>query len=139
MSPRVATSAPTSFSEAIAAVIDREIGLSGSPVAHVIRAAGISRNYYYKRIRGESVFNTNDISNIAEAIGLDPFELTRLAIEEMRKREHIAPVTHAQFGEPNVGGAGDDEIVIPKNVEEEWLGKYAAHPKGDEPIDHGTP
>lgn len=32
--------------------------------------------------------------------------------------------------------ADDEDLDIPDNVEEEWAGRYAAHPKGDEPQDH---
>lgn len=38
----------------------------------------------------------------------------------------------------NVSGVSDTE-EIPENVEELLAGQYAAHKKGDEPIDHGTP
>lgn len=116
MSPRASAGTPTTFSVAIASVIDREIGLSGKPVAHVLKEAGISRNYYYKRIRGENVFNTNDMSAIAAAIGMDPFELTRRALDEMKKGERLAPVT--SIG--NVSGSDENEQPDDEHIGDSW-------------------
>lgn len=144
MSPRATAGEPTDFSSAIAETIDRQIGLSGLPVAHVIKEAGLSRNYYYKRIRGEGMFNTNDLDRLARALGKDPFDLIRIALSEMDRKNRGAEVHDLASRRRNVGGAGEDvssgeDFDIPENVEEEWAGQYAAHPKGDDPIDHGAP
>ena len=64
------------------------------------------------------------------------------ASKELSALESASPsnVIHAKFTKAkNVGGADEDDIVIPDNVEEAWLGEYAADPSGDDPIDHGAP
>lgn len=132
MSPRASAGTPTNFSVAVARTIDRQIGLSGIPVAQVLREAGLSRNYYYKRVRGEGMFNTNDIDKIGHALGLDPFALTALALQELEQARPVAPVVVGSFGQ----NRDDSGTEIPDDVEDEWEGRYAAHPNEDWPEDH---
>lgn len=48
-------------------------------------------------------------------------------------RESSAEVIVGRFGQ-NAGNENDDDI--PADVEEAWAGRFAAHPKGNEPEDH---
>ncbi|UOQ56043.1 hypothetical protein MUN78_10040 [Leucobacter allii] len=108
MSPRATAGEPTDFSSAVAETIDRQIGLSGIPVAHVIKEAGLSRNYYYKRIRGEGMFNTNDIDTIARALGMDPFDLIRMALAEMSRKKQGADIHDLDSRRASVAGVYED-------------------------------
>lgn len=101
--------------------------MSGRPVAQVIADAGFSRNYYYKRARHEMPFNTNDISQIAQAIGLEPDAI----LEEALNRNRPSNVIVGGFGQ-----TANIEDEIPENVEEAWAGRFAASPKSDIPEDH---
>lgn len=87
MSPRGSEKSPVTFSRAVSDAIDHLIGVSGIPVAQVIRDAGLSRTYYYKRIRYELSFTTNDISAIAEAIDIEPDVIINEALGRMSARE----------------------------------------------------
>ncbi len=134
MTPRASQGVATAFSRGVADTITHLVGMSGISVVQVLADAGISRNYYYKRARYELPFNTNDISQIAQALGITPDEIITAALE----RALPAPpnVIVGRFGE---NAAEQDPTEIPENVEEAWSGKYAADPAGDDPIDHGTP
>lgn len=131
MNPRASQGTASAFSRGVADTIGHMIGMSGYSVVQVLADAGISRNYYYKRARYELPFNTNDISQIAQALGITPDEI----ISEAISRSTAAPanVIVGSFGQT---APTNEEIEIPENVEEEWAGKFAAHPKGDETEDH---
>lgn len=43
-------------------------------------AAGMSRSYFYKRMRGEYAFGLNDIELLAAALGVHPAMITALAV-----------------------------------------------------------
>ncbi|WP_291053630.1 helix-turn-helix transcriptional regulator [Herbiconiux sp.] len=47
--------------------------------AELIQRTGMGRNTFYKKLRGEVPFNTNDIDVIAEALGCDPMLILRTA------------------------------------------------------------
>ena len=61
--------------------IRRAINESGISDMEITKRAGMSRDYFYKRMRGERPFNTNDISKIADALGMDAFIILRRAAE----------------------------------------------------------
>ena len=67
------------FSLDVVAEIKRAIQESGLMDKDVIRITGISQDYFYKRMRGDAPFNTNDISKIADALGMDAFIILRRA------------------------------------------------------------
>ncbi|SJM69327.1 hypothetical protein FM112_14075 [Gulosibacter sp. 10] len=91
------------------------VGKSGRPIADVLEDAGISRNYYYKRLRGEMPFNTNDLSRIAAAVGIDMFDLLVAATQ-----------TNVTYAEDRFGRR-DAPFSAPKSIEEELAGeRYVA-------------
>jgi len=53
--------------------------LSKYPASTIIAEAGMSRNYFYKRIRGENPFNTNDIDRLCQILGEDPVDIVQRA------------------------------------------------------------
>ncbi|MAP63169.1 MAG: hypothetical protein CMH34_05375 [Microbacterium sp.] len=63
------------FSRRVNGNIDDAIARDGRPIAEVYTAAGMSKNYFYTRMRGEKPFNTNDVEKIALVLRLDPFDL----------------------------------------------------------------
>ncbi|UAJ78362.1 hypothetical protein IT072_13955 [Leifsonia sp. ZF2019] len=79
------------FSQRIADEIDHAINMSGRSVSDVITEAGMSRNYYYKRLRGEMPFNTNDISELSDVVGVNPLDIMRAAA---RPRLSVVGDTH---------------------------------------------
>ncbi len=72
------------FSRRVAEEIDRAIGMDSRTASAIYGAAGMSRNYYYKRLRGEMPFNTNDIGQLADVLHMNPFELMRRAASAPR-------------------------------------------------------
>ncbi|WGD38507.1 helix-turn-helix transcriptional regulator [Lysinibacter sp. HNR] len=70
-----AEGAPSAFSMSVIAMVDDAVGRSGIPVKKILETAEMSRNYYYKRLRGEASFTTTDVDKIAKALGIDPFDL----------------------------------------------------------------
>lgn len=103
----------TTFSRRVAEEIDHAVRMSGQPAADIFAAAGMSRNYYYKRLRGEMPFNTNDIDRLGDALGINPFDLMRRATTN---------VTRADFGKTagaNVPTRGHD-LSIAASDEDDW-------------------
>lgn len=45
--------------------------------AEVIARSGVPRNTFYRKMRGETPLNTDDLDKIARALRLDPFSLVR--------------------------------------------------------------
>lgn len=100
---------------------------AGVSVQELIERSGIRRSSYFRKMRGETTFTTEDVDALARALGLDPLLVLSSAAPE--KRSNVI-----------VGGFGKNvDVEIPENVEEEWAGQYAADPAGDDPIDNGTP
>jgi hypothetical protein len=56
----------------------------------VLADAGMSRNYFYKRLRGEAPFNTNDVGNICDVLGIDPMQLM---CQATKPRLSVVPAT----------------------------------------------
>ena len=71
------------FSRRVIGNIDYAVGKDPRPAAEIITAAGMSRNYFYTRMRGEKPFNTNDVEAIADALGMDPFALLQAPTENV--------------------------------------------------------
>lgn len=138
---------------------------AGMKQSELAELAGITRQALSNIERG-SVPQIDNLRRIYEVLGIEiaPLEFSRetrqwLAIvggildslpEEKRDaagKAAVATVTeHLQAAARSnviVGGFGKDasanEEEIPENVEYELRGQYAAHPKGDEPVDHGNP
>lgn len=59
--------------------VRRAIDESNISDSEIIEKAEMSRDYFYKRMRGEKPFNTNDISKIADVLGVDAFLILRRA------------------------------------------------------------
>lgn len=77
----------------------------------VCAAADMSRDYFYKRMKGERPFNTNDVSKIADVLGMDAFIILRRAAsaEEVRNalRDERGPVVFSS--DDLVGGTLTDQ------------------------------
>lgn len=76
---------PNEFSRAFVDAVDDLRIRRGITTPALIAQAGFSRGYYYKRTRGETSFNTNDVQTIAEALGVSVGELLEPAITEMER------------------------------------------------------
>ncbi len=67
------------FSLRVIDVIENARHDAGMSQAELIQRSGIPRNSFYKRMRGEVPFNTNDIDAIASALDCDPMLILREA------------------------------------------------------------
>ncbi len=67
----------TIFSKTVADEIRQAIKASGLNNKETLAETGISPNYFYERMRGDKPFNTNDISKIADALGMEAFIILR--------------------------------------------------------------
>jgi transcriptional regulator with XRE-family HTH domain len=74
---------PNEFSRAFVDAVDDLRIQRGITTPGLIARAGFSRGYYYKRTRGETSFNTNDVQTIAEALGVSVGELLEPAVTQM--------------------------------------------------------
>lgn len=72
---RRAIGSSTEFSNGVARVIEQLRERARLSSVELSAAADMSSNYYYKRIRGEAPFNTNDIEKLAGALEIDLAEL----------------------------------------------------------------
>ena len=52
---------------------------AGMTNQELIDRSGMSASYYYGRLRGAAPFDTNDIENLAHALGTHPHEISRVA------------------------------------------------------------
>ena len=83
------------FSRRVIGNIDYAIGHDPRSAAEIVRQAGMSKNYFYVRMRGEKPFNTNDVDALAEVLGLDPFDLLSPRssnVTELRPRGTVGSV-----------------------------------------------
>lgn len=81
------------FSLSVIEEVQKAIQESGMSNAEVIKRANISQDYFYTRTRGEKPFNTNDISRIAEVLGIDPLMILRRASAKIEKSAKPADPT----------------------------------------------
>ncbi|QIK63797.1 helix-turn-helix transcriptional regulator [Leucobacter viscericola] len=124
-------------------------------------SVSISQSQLSKMVRGTRPITIDQLDAICWALGTSPSTLLAEAEEYMSQFDSFPAKARfvsdgLKLKEPfvsadmpslatvtrigrNVGGKSDDVPVIPENVEEAWLGQYAADPKGDDPIDHGAP
>lgn len=65
--------------------IQQAVNESGISKTQLIHLTGLSRNYVYKRLRGEGPWNTNDIHRISSALGIDPGTLMAGAAADANK------------------------------------------------------
>ena len=70
---------PTDFSRRVVRAVETLRDRARLTNTELIRAAGISANYFYIRLRGEAPFTTNDIEKLAGAFGVEPYEVLQLA------------------------------------------------------------
>lgn len=80
-----AYTADDDFSRAVTARIQQAVNESGILKTQLIQLTGLSRNYVYKRLRGEGPWNTNDIHRISSALGIDPGALMAGAAADANK------------------------------------------------------
>ena len=81
----------TAFSAAVARIIDEHRTESGMSVDALVKEAGMGRNTYFVRMRGDMPFNLNEIDAIATALGLTPqLVLTKAASEAASNVTDIA-------------------------------------------------
>ncbi|PPG29681.1 helix-turn-helix domain-containing protein [Pseudoclavibacter sp. RFBB5] len=87
------------FSRRVVRIIEDAVGKSGVSISQFLAEAGMSRNYYYTRLRGEKPFNTNDIEAIADALGLDAMEILMGAAQPTGAR--VTEIRPKVTDEPN--------------------------------------
>ena len=63
------------FSWRLVDTIQKVIAARGITDAQVIARSGIPRNTFYRKMRGDTPLNTDDLDKIARALSLDPFSL----------------------------------------------------------------
>lgn len=101
------------FSWRVIDTIQKLIEQRGMTDAEVIVRSGVPRNTFYRKMRGETPLNTNDIDAIAAALNVDPFDLLGAAaspnVTTLRPR--------------GVGGSAQDQL------------QHAARPREIEPTD----
>lgn len=76
--------------------VRRAIDESNLKDYEVFKAADMSKDYFYKRMRGEKPFNTNDISKIADALGVDAFLILRRAAAAHKPTPAVDPVAQRE-------------------------------------------
>ena len=81
------------FSRLVAAAIDAERRRQSVPAPELVRRIPLSESYYYKRMRGEAPFNTNDIQIIADALKVAPGEILRTVLAPVEARTAPLSVT----------------------------------------------
>lgn len=65
------------FSWHLVDTIQKAIEARGITDAQVIARSGVPRNTFYRKMRGDTPLNTDDLDKIARALGMDPFSLVR--------------------------------------------------------------
>lgn len=83
---------PQAFARAVVDTIEAHRERVGITQAKMLELADISANYYAKRKRYELPLDTNDVSRLADALGIDAFDVMRDAEQSITK-DSIAPVT----------------------------------------------
>jgi hypothetical protein len=76
---RRAGGAPTPFSRQIVKAVTRLRDDAQMTNVELIRKADFSPNYFYMRLRGDALFDTNDIDKLATAFGVTPADVIVLA------------------------------------------------------------
>lgn len=71
---------PSEFSRRVLANLSRLQSAAGMSNAALISASGLSRNYFYTRLRGEGPFNLEDIAGLARALDVDPGDMTAVPL-----------------------------------------------------------
>lgn len=80
-------------------IIQDAIAASGMTNMEIIKKSGMSQDYFYTRMRGEKPFNTNDISYIADILGVDALDLLRKAGERPASSTTTPATPTSQAGE----------------------------------------
>jgi hypothetical protein len=66
----------TEFSMRVVSNVDNRRREIGKTHVQLFTEAGLSKNYYWKRLNHELPFNTNDIDVLARVLGVEPEDLT---------------------------------------------------------------
>lgn len=67
------------FTQRVIAVIENARLDADISVQELIDRSGIRRSSYFRKMRGETTFTTEDVDSLAKALGLDPFLVLRQA------------------------------------------------------------
>ena len=67
---------------------------AGMTNQELIDRSGMSASYYYARLRGAAPFDTNDIENLAHALGTHPHEISRVGGVDRRRRRDRTQGAH---------------------------------------------
>lgn len=85
----------STFTQRVIEVIEHARLDKGMSVQELIDKSGIRRSSYFRKMRGETTFTTEDVDALARALELDPF----FVLGSAATKEHIAPVTVGRFGQ----------------------------------------
>ena len=69
----------SSFTQRVIEVIEHARLDHGMSVQELIDLSGIRRSSYFRKMRGETTFTTEDVDALARALNLDPFFVLRSA------------------------------------------------------------
>lgn len=97
------------FSWRVIDVIQKLIERQAMTDAELIVRSGIPRNTFYRKMRGDTPLNTNDIEAIARGLGVDPFALLSAASS--------GNLTAGRFG--NIGGSSEDLQAVARATDPE--------------------
>lgn len=143
----------------------RYVGLSlkgriitqGFTAKAIAEKMGRSPAAFNRWLNGKVEIPLSVFAEACEVIGVEPQHViedaySRLCLEQGERdgRQYPEKDAKADYRYPGedesalsnviVGGFGqssnDDDLDLPDNVETEWAGRYAADPKGDDPIDN---
>jgi transcriptional regulator with XRE-family HTH domain len=94
------------FSWRVIDQIQKLIGERGLTDVQVLKSAGMPRNTFYAKMRGDSAMTTEDIDKLAQALSVEPELILRNA-----SRGHLSVVPPLDPDLPgNVGGYLDDAL-----------------------------
>lgn len=84
-----------SFTQAVIEAIESARIEAGLSVNTVVQRAGIGRNSWFTKMRGDRAFTTEDIHKIAVAIGVDPLDMLSAAAAhaDRARRTHLHVVS----------------------------------------------
>lgn len=72
----------SSFTQRVIEQIENARLDRGMSVQELIERSGIRRSSYFRKMRGDTTFTTEDVDALARAIELDPFLVLRMASTE---------------------------------------------------------
>ncbi|AWF99881.1 hypothetical protein CmiCFBP2404_14660 [Clavibacter michiganensis subsp. insidiosus] len=90
---RRASGTPSPFSRQIVKAVTRLRDEAHMTNVELIRQADFSPNYFYMRLRGDALFDTNDIDKLATAFGVSPADVIVLATSLSDDDEESGTIT----------------------------------------------